>query len=151
MSKRISLGTPPVALIEVIKQSNTSCLFRVIRLFLKHYTYPLLKRPRNGPCHSETGEESMASFRLCMKEDFQNKNMSFSPTWAEAEAPLCDYLPVYYINKLSKIGTIITTHLTLFCPFLLLLLTLPSALVLSVVYFFQVLANLQASFHLSFL
>ena len=35
---------------------------RVIRLFLKHYTYPLLKRPRNGPCHSETGEESMASF-----------------------------------------------------------------------------------------
>ena len=26
----------------------------------------------------------MASFRLCMKEDFQNKNMSFSPTWAEA-------------------------------------------------------------------
>lgn len=40
---------------------------------------------------SETGEESMASFRLCMKEDFQNKNMSFSPTWAEA--PLCDYLP----------------------------------------------------------
>ena len=33
----------------------------------------------------------MASFRLCMKEDFQNKNMSFSPTWAEA--PLCDYLP----------------------------------------------------------
>ena len=34
----------------------------------------------------------MASFRLCMKEDFQNKNMSFSPTWAEA--PLCDYLPI---------------------------------------------------------
>ena len=32
------------------------------------------------------------SFRLCMKEGFQNKNMSFSPTWAEA--PLCDYLPV---------------------------------------------------------
>ena len=56
------------------------------------HTYPLLKRPRNGPCHSETGEESMVSFRLCMKEDFQNKNMSFSPTWAEA--PLCDYLPV---------------------------------------------------------
>jgi len=51
----------------------------------------VLKRPRNGPCHSETGEESMANFRLCMKEDFQNKNMSFSPTWAEA--PLCDYLP----------------------------------------------------------
>ena len=34
----------------------------------------------------------MVSFRLCMKEDFQNKNMSFSPTWAEA--PLCDYLPI---------------------------------------------------------
>ena len=42
--------------------------------------YPLLKRPRNGPCHSETGVESMASFRLCMKEDTQNKNMSFSPS-----------------------------------------------------------------------
>lgn len=44
----------------------------------------------------------MASFRLCMKEDFQNKNMSFSPTWAEA--PLCDYLPVY--NTISICNTI---------------------------------------------
>ena len=51
----------------------------------------------------------MVSFRLCMKEDFQNKNMSFSPTWAEA--PLCDYLPVYssikdYVLKLpiAKMG-----------------------------------------------
>lgn len=52
--------------------------------YLETLAYPLLKRPGNGPCHSETGEESMVSFRLCMKEDFQNKNMSFSPTWAEA-------------------------------------------------------------------
>ena len=80
----------------IIAKTVKEAFFRVIRLFLKHYTYPLLKRPRNGPCHSETGEESMVSFRLCMKEDFQNKNMSFSPTWAEA--PLCDYLPILCSN-----------------------------------------------------
>ena len=66
------------------KLNRQRSVFPSDQALLKHYTYPLLKRPRNGPCHSETGEESMASFRLCMKEDFQNKNMSFSPTWAEA-------------------------------------------------------------------
>jgi len=28
---------------------------------------------RNGPCHSETGEKSMVSFRLCMMEGCLNK------------------------------------------------------------------------------
>lgn len=73
------------------KLNRQRSVFPSDQALLKALYHPLLKRPRNGPCHSETGEESMASFRLCMKEDFQNKNMSFSPTWAEA--PLCDYLP----------------------------------------------------------